>query len=71
METELFANPKDKLIVGILQIAPVWLNRNATIDKIIQFTMKKKNLSSPPLITNALELNGKTSILPDIMPGLM
>lgn len=37
MVTQLFANPNDKLIVGIAQIAPVWLNREATIDKILQY----------------------------------
>jgi len=31
-------NPKDELKVGIAQIAPVWLNREQTIDKIIKYT---------------------------------
>jgi len=30
-------NPKDELKVGIAQIAPVWLNREHTIDKIIKY----------------------------------
>ena len=37
MGTELITNPNDKLTVGIAQIAPVWLNREATIDKIIHY----------------------------------
>ena len=35
MESELNTNSNDKLTVGIAQIAPVWLNREATIKKII------------------------------------
>ena len=38
MESNLIASSNEMLTVGLAQIAPVWLNREATIDKIIQFT---------------------------------
>ena len=31
-------NPNDKLKVGVAQIAPVWLNRRQTLEKIISYT---------------------------------
>ena len=37
METESIITPSDRLTIGIAQIAPVWLNREATIDKIIRY----------------------------------
>jgi nitrilase len=37
MDSDLTTNFKDKLTVGIAQIAPVWLNRKATTDKILQY----------------------------------
>jgi nitrilase len=38
MNNEKLGNPKDELKVGIAQIAPVWLNREQTLEKIIRYT---------------------------------
>ncbi len=38
METESIIKPNDRLTIGIAQIAPVWLHREATLDKIIRYT---------------------------------
>jgi nitrilase len=38
MNDEKHENSKDKLKVGIAQIAPIWLNREQTLEKIIRYT---------------------------------
>ncbi len=38
MNNQKLENSKDKLKVGIAQIAPVWLNREQTLEKIIRYT---------------------------------
>lgn len=38
MSKEKISNQTDELTVGIAQIAPVWLNRERTLEKIIQYT---------------------------------
>ncbi len=40
MNKQKEAKPGDELIVGIAQIAPVWLNRDQTLEKIIQYTQR-------------------------------
>lgn len=38
MDNKHRGNPSDEMTVGIAQIAPVWLNREQTLEKIVKFT---------------------------------
>ena len=58
MESNLMASSDDMLTVGIAQIAPIWLNRDATLDKIIQFTTRAADAGCRLLIFGEAVLPG-------------
>jgi hypothetical protein len=39
MVAEILENHSDRLKVGIVQIAPVWLNREQTLAKVVRYVM--------------------------------